>query len=98
MRKLTRGTFAGLAALAATSPAVRAADPAPTKVTVFQGIETLLYLPFYVAINKGFFTKHKLDVNKVTAGSSANAVAAVISGSATFSIQDPMTAGLARQK
>ena len=42
--------------------------------------------------------KHGLNVAKLTAGGSANSVATVISKSATFSVQDPMTAVLAAQR
>ena len=74
------------------------AQTKPTQVTVFQAIQTLLYTTYYVAIDKGFFAKHGLDVKTVTAGNASNAIAAVISGSATFSITDPMTVGIARHK
>jgi len=69
-----------------------------TKVTVFQAIQTLLYTTYYVAIDKGFFAKHGLEINTVTAGNASNAIAALISGSATFCITDPMTIGIARHK
>jgi NitT/TauT family transport system substrate-binding protein len=85
-----------VAALAVAVP--RGTARASENVTVFQALQTLIYTPLYVAIDRGFFTKHGLNVTKVTAGSSANAVAAVISGSATFSVQDPMTAGIAHTK
>ena len=67
-------------------------------ITVAQSLQTLLYLPLYVAIDKGFMAKHGLNVSKLTAGGSANSVATVISKSATFSVQDPMTAVLAAQR
>lgn len=67
-------------------------------VTVAQAFQSLLYLPLYVAIDKGFFKKHGVDVIKTTAGSGANGVASVIQGSAMFSLQDPMTAVLANLK
>jgi NitT/TauT family transport system substrate-binding protein len=51
-----------------------------------------------VAIDKGFFAKNGLDVQKVTAGSGASGVAAVIGGHADFSLQDPMTGALANLK
>jgi NitT/TauT family transport system substrate-binding protein len=55
-------------------------------------------LPLYVAMDKGFFAQNGLDVQKVTAGSGASGVAAVIGGHADFSLQDPMTAVLANLK
>lgn len=77
-------------------PAARAA--APEKVVVYQAFQSIQYLPLYVAIDKGFFAKNGLDVQKVTAGSGASGVAAVIGGHADFSLQDPMTAVLANLK
>lgn len=85
-------------ALVLTMSSNASAQPKVTKVTVFQAIQTLLYTTYYVAIDKGFFTKHGLDVTTVTAGNASNAVAALISGSATFCITDPMTIGIARHK
>ena len=67
-------------------------------VTVFQAFQSIQYLPLYVAIDEGIFKKNGLDVDKVTAGSGASAVAAVIGGHADFSLQDPMTAVLADKK
>ncbi|WP_321870738.1 ABC transporter substrate-binding protein [Paraburkholderia tropica] len=72
----------------------RAAEP----VTVYQAFQSIQYLPLYVAIDKGIFAKNGLDVKKVTAGSGAAGVAAVIGGHADFSLQDPMTAVLANLK
>ena len=59
-----------LRAAAATQPAVAA----PEKVVVFQAFQSIQYLPLYVAIDKGFFAKNGLDVQKVTAGSGARAL------------------------
>ncbi len=70
----------------------------PQKVVVYQAFQSIQYLPLYVAIDKGIFAKHGLDVQKVTAGGGAAGVAAVIGGHADFSLQDPMTASLANLK
>lgn len=83
-----------LLATAATQPALAA----PEKVVVFQAFQSIQYLPLYVAMDKGFFAQNGLDVQKVTAGSGASGVAAVIGGHADFSLQDPMTAVLANLK
>ncbi|MGA3249183.1 MAG: ABC transporter substrate-binding protein [Paraburkholderia sp.] len=83
-----------IAAAAATQPAVAA----PEKVVVYQAFQSIQYLPLYVAMDKGFFAQNGLDVQKVTAGSGAQGVAAVIGGHADFSLQDPMTAALANLK
>jgi NitT/TauT family transport system substrate-binding protein len=92
-----------LAALAVASAAVLSApvaaqQPKTEAVTVAQAFQSVQYLPLYVGIDKGFFKKHGLDVTKTTAGGGANGVASVIQGSATFSLQDPMTAVLANLK
>ncbi|WP_311767271.1 ABC transporter substrate-binding protein [Burkholderia cenocepacia] len=71
---------------------------AAEQVTVYQAFQSIQYLPLYVAIDKGIFSKNGLDVKKVTAGSGAAGVAAVIGGHADFSLQDPMTAVLANLK
>jgi NitT/TauT family transport system substrate-binding protein len=91
----TRLFLALAAAFALASPTVAQADE---PVTVAQAFQSVQYLPLYVGIDKGFFKKHGLDVTKTTAGSGANGVASVIQGSATFSLQDPMTAVLANLK
>ncbi|OIQ91728.1 NMT1/THI5 like protein [mine drainage metagenome] len=61
----------------------------PKKVVVSQAFQSLLYLPLYVAMDKGYFQKEGLDVVKQTAGSPSVALSAVISGSAEFSIHGP---------
>ncbi|HUB49721.1 MAG TPA: ABC transporter substrate-binding protein [Acetobacteraceae bacterium] len=68
---------------------------AKDKVVVYQAFQSLNYLPLYVGIDTGTFAAHGLDVEKVTAGSGAAGVSAVIGGQSTFSLQDPMTAVLA---
>src|SRR5579863_5033567 len=59
------------------------------KVTISQAFQSMLYLPLYVAIDGGFFTKEGLDVTKETAGSPSAALSAVLSGSAEFSLHGP---------
>lgn len=71
---------------------------AATKVVITQAFQSLLYLPFYVAIDKGFFAKEGLDVDKETAGSPPAALSAVISGSADFSIHGPEWTAIAASK
>lgn len=87
---------AALAFAALVSPA--GAEQKMEQATIAQAFQSLLYLPLYVAIDKGFFKKHGVDVTKTTAGSGANGVASVIQGSSMFSLQDPMTAALANLK
>jgi NitT/TauT family transport system substrate-binding protein len=87
--------LAGLLTLVASS---HAAFAAPEKVVVFQAFQSLQYLPLYIGIDRGLFAKNGLEVQKVTAGSGAAGIAAVIGGHADFSLQDPMTAVLANLK
>jgi NitT/TauT family transport system substrate-binding protein len=85
-------------AAAVTGLSVQVSAQAAEPVTVYQAFQSIQYLPLYVAIGKGIFAKNGLDVKKVTAGSGAAGVAAVIGGHADFSLQDPMTAVLANLK
>ena len=71
---------------------------AATRVVISQAFQSLLYLPFYVAMDKGFFAKQGLDVDKETAGSPPAALSAVISGSADFSIHGPEWTAIAASK
>jgi NitT/TauT family transport system substrate-binding protein len=95
LKTLSAGVL-GLAILAGAGAAP--AQAAPITVPVFQAFQSIMYLPLYVGIDEGIFAKNGLDVQKVTAGSGAAGVAAVIGGHADFSLQDPMTAVLADKK
>jgi NitT/TauT family transport system substrate-binding protein len=81
-------------AVCANTPAF-AADK---KVTISQAFQSMLYLPLYVAIDGGFFTKEGLDVDKQTAGSPSAALSAVLSGSADFSLHGPEWTAVAAEK
>ena len=59
------------------------------KVIISQAFQSMLYLPLYVGINNGSFSRQGLDVVKETAGAPSAALAAVISGSAQFSLHGP---------
>ncbi|WP_407311642.1 ABC transporter substrate-binding protein [Pseudomonas sp. nanlin1] len=59
-------------------------------VRINQAFQSLLYLPLYVAQERGFFKEQGLEVKIATAGGGAQSWAAVIGGSADFSIQDPV--------
>jgi NitT/TauT family transport system substrate-binding protein len=97
-RIATRFAHTCVAGLMLAAAATQPASAAPEKVVVFQAFQSIQYLPLYVAMDKGFFAQNGLDVQKVTAGSGAAGVAAVIGGHADFSLQDPMTAVLANLK
>lgn len=91
-------TGAALTALAFAAMASMQSAHAADKAVIYQAFQSIQYLPLYVAIDKGLFAKNGLEVEKVTAGSGAAGVAAVIGGHADFSLQDPMTACLANLK
>src|SRR3546814_12114163 len=64
------GKAAGILAVTAALATASAPSMAQTKVTISQAFQSMLYLPFYVAIDKGFFKKEGIDVDKETAGRS----------------------------
>ena len=66
-----------------------------TKVTVAQVGEFFIYMPLYIAQEKGFFRDAGLDVSIVNTGGDDKSVAAVISGSADFGVGDPTFAAIA---
>lgn len=61
-----------------------------TPVRINQAFQSLLYLPLYVAQEQGFFKQQGVAVKISTGGGGAQSWAAVIGGSADFSIQDPV--------
>jgi NitT/TauT family transport system substrate-binding protein len=77
---------------------VAPASAANSPVVISQAFQSLLYLPLYVAIDDGLFAKEGLDVTKQTAGAPSAALAAVLSGSATFSLHGPEWAAIAASK
>lgn len=68
------------------------------KAVLSQAFQSMLYLPLYVAIDKGFFTDQGLDLTKETAGAPSVALSAVISGSAQFSLHGPEWTAIAAAK
>jgi NitT/TauT family transport system substrate-binding protein len=59
-------------------------------VRISQAFQSLLYLPLYVAQEKGYFTEENVKVEIATGGGGTQSWTAVVSGSADFSIQDPV--------
>lgn len=94
MSLLKRITGAVLAAVLLSTPALAQNK----KVVLSQAFQSMLYLPLYVAINEGFFTKQGIDLTKETAGAPSVALSAVISGSAQFSIHGPEWTAIAASK
>ena len=87
-----------LAALFYAVPALACAADKPIPVVISQAFQSMLYLPFYVAIDHGFFAQQGVEVDKETAGSPPSALSAVISGSADFSIHGPEWTAIAASK
>jgi NitT/TauT family transport system substrate-binding protein len=74
-------------------------DKAPDKILVTEAFHTLLYLPLYVAKDKGFFEQNQIDVTSIkAAGSGPTALASVLSGEAKFSIHGPEHVAFAKEK
>jgi len=95
-RKMLTALATALAlSVASVSTTALAADK---KVTISQAFQSMLYLPLYVAMDGGFFTKEGLDVAKQTAGSPSAALSAVLSGSAEFSLHGPEWTAVAAEK
>lgn len=71
-----------------------------TKVVVAQwGQEKyLIYLPLYVAIEKGFFSAQGLDIDLRFSGNDDQVFASVIQGSANFGIGDPIFTAIANER
>jgi NitT/TauT family transport system substrate-binding protein len=68
-------------ALSSTSPALAA-----EKLTVAEGAHVIGYLAVYIAQSEGFFAKEGLDVDIVPTRGSAQAVAAIVGGSADVAL------------
>lgn len=58
----------------------------------------LIYLPLYVAMEKGYFEEEGLSVSLAYTGNDDQTFAAVLSGSAQFGIGDPAFAAISNEK
>jgi len=94
LKMLIRAVAAASLIVATTTQA----DAQTKKVVISQAFQSLLYLPLYVGIDDGFFAKQGLDVTKETAGAPSTALAALISGSAQFSLHGPEWPAIAASK
>ncbi len=65
------------------------AATAKTKITICQWGQALIYLPLYIAVQKGYFAEEGLDVKITNGGGDDLSWAAVTSGNAQFGIADP---------
>lgn len=68
------------------------------KIKVAQTADFFLYLPLYIAKDKGFFQAQGLDVDIVSTGGDDKTFAAVISGDAQFGIADPTFVAIAQSQ
>ena len=92
------GKKTGKTATTEESHGAKAAANALTKITIAQFGHVFVYLPIYVAKNKGFFRDEGLDVTYVSTGGDEKTWAAVTSGSAQFGVADPTFVAIAREK
>ena len=68
------------------------------KVTICQFAQVFVYLPLYIAKEKGFFEQEGLDISLINGGGDDKTFAAVASGQAQFGVADPTFAAIAREK
>lgn len=74
------------------------ATPSLTKITINEAAHTLLYLPLYHAVERGYFKDAGIEVNIVTGGTATASFAAMTSGEAEFAQADPMYVPISREK
>jgi NitT/TauT family transport system substrate-binding protein len=67
-------------------------------VTIAQFGHVFLYMPLYVAVDKGFFKEQGLDVKLTSTGGDEKTFTAVLSGNAQFGVSDPVFAAIARER
>lgn len=72
-------------------------SPALTPVTIAQYGHVFLYMPLYVAVDKGIFKKHGLDVKLISTGGDEKTFTAVATGNAQFGVSDPTFTAIARE-
>jgi len=67
----------------------------PVKIAQFGHV--FLYMPLYVAVDRGFFKQQGLDVSLVSTGGDEKTFTAVSTGNAQFGVSDPTFTALARE-
>lgn len=93
--------LAGCSGSSVNSPSSSESNPSGkqlTDVTIAQFGHVFLYMPLYVAVNKGFFEKHGLKVKLVSTGGDEKTFTAVATGNAQFGVADPTFTAIARQQ
>jgi len=79
-------------------PVNKASQSAPQDITICQFAKVFVYMPLYVAVEKGFFSQEGLNVKLINGGGDDKTFAAVASGQAQFGVADPTFAAIAREK
>ncbi|WP_141499855.1 ABC transporter substrate-binding protein [Paenibacillus luteus] len=83
----------------ATPDVEAASDTKKDVIMVSEVYHNLLYLPLYVAKEKGFLEQNQIELSSITAaGSGPTALASVISGESTFSFHGPEHVAFAKAK
>lgn len=94
--------FGAMLGLATGCSSTTQPEPAKTvgkqKITICQYGQVFVYLPLYIATEKGFFKDEGLDVSLINGGGDDKTFAAVASGQAQFGVADPTFAAVAREK
>lgn len=67
-------------------------------IVVNEAVRSVVYIPVYFALEKGYFRDAGLDVSIVTGGTATNAFAAMTSGEAQFAVADPMYVPISREQ
>lgn len=80
-----------------SQPSQQQPDDKTAHVTVAQFGHVFLYMPLYVAMDKGMFKKHGLDVKLVSTGGDEKTFTAVATGNAQFGVSDPTFTAIARE-
>lgn len=92
-RRVVQGGLAAAGSLSIATPMdVLAQGKPPVKVRYNEVVRSLMYVPAYVAITKGFFKEAGLDVSLTTAFGGDKSTAALLSGAADIALIGPETA------
>ncbi len=68
------------------------------KITIAQYGHIFLYMPIYVALDRGFFKDQGLDVKLISTGGDEKTFTALASGNAQFGVSDPTFVAIARKR
>jgi NitT/TauT family transport system substrate-binding protein len=84
-----QGGLAAVGAATLSAPQVRAQSKAMVKVRYNEVVRSMLYVPTYVAMTKGYFKDAGLDIQLSTANGGDKSVAALLSNSADIALIGP---------